>query len=169
MEAFDEHGWAIGPVAALAPEHAYTVLCTEGRAALDLAALAVRGAAHGIQLAVEPPKRYPGATTPIADAARVTVVRRSHEACVRVVTFPAERGRALIDQAATVASLRGGAGMDALVRRARRVWQAHAEDEPLAALCVAALLSSAHLGAILPPDGAAIFGPKTAFERIGGA
>jgi hypothetical protein len=56
--------------------------------------------------------------------------------------------------------------MDALVRRARRIWQVRVTDDAKSALGAAAILSAAYLAAILPPDAGPVFGPKTAFERL---
>ncbi|MBL9027558.1 MAG: hypothetical protein JNL21_35530 [Myxococcales bacterium] len=166
--AFDDNGWRIGAVDPLASGCAFTLLSAEARGAFDRSKLAARAAAHGLEVELRPEKRYPAGTTPIADAADVSVAPRGAAArqSVLVVTFPAERARWLIDEALEVAARRGGAGMDALVRRARRIWQVRVTDDAKSALGVAAVLSAAHLAAILPPDAGPVFGPKTAFERL---
>jgi hypothetical protein len=64
----------------------------------------------------------------------------------------------------------GGAGFDALVLRARRVWQVWEwvpeGGDARAPLVVAAVLASLFLAPIVPPGGGAIFGVKGARERL---
>jgi hypothetical protein len=60
----------------------------------------------------------------------------------------------------------GGAGMDALVARAQRVWQVRGAVTDAAALLVSAVLASTLLAPILPPGGGAIFGVRGARERL---
>lgn len=168
--AFDDAGWLIGQLKPWARDEALTLFASDASSALDQSALDARARGHGLSISVEPPKRYPAGATPIADAAWLLVapLGKSVAARVAVTTFPVERAFDLREEALRVASTRGGAGMDALVRRARRVWQVRLGDDIQAALRVAAVLSAQRLGAILPADGGALFGPKTAWERAAG-
>jgi hypothetical protein len=63
----------------------------------------------------------------------------------------------------------GGAGFDALLARARRLWQvAHlpAAGEATVPLLVAAALASALLAPVLPPEGGVLFGVRGARDRL---
>ena len=161
---FDENGWAVGLVEPLARERAFTLFSAEASAAIDGSAIAARASEHGARLSLDPPKRYRSGT-PLADAAWVIVATAAAEARVLVVTVPVERARAIAAEALSVAETRGGGGMDALVRRARRIWQVDVEGDLGAATAVAAALSSVRSAAIFPPDGGPLFGPRTAWER----
>jgi hypothetical protein len=165
---FDENGWAVGSIAPMAREAAFTLFSAESSAAFDASAIAARGRDHGLTLSVEPPKRY-RTGIPLADAGFVEVATTgSAPVRVLVVTIPIERARAVAGEALAVAQAVGGGGMDALVRRARRVWQIEAGADLAAATAVAAALSSVRSAAIFPPDGGPLFGPRTAWERRGG-
>ncbi len=163
----DENGWFIGAVKALPRGEAYTLFTAQQAARLDAAALASRGGAVGYTLELVTRKVYPRGATPIADVATVLVTHAERRIETFVQTLPIDRARPLRDEAIAIATSLGGAGMDALVRRAARVWQVNVRPDDAAALAVAAALSSALLGAILPPDGP-VFGPKTARERLAG-
>jgi hypothetical protein len=162
--AFDENGWAVGQVAPLPRDTAFTLFTSETSAAFDISALAARGRDHGVALALEPEKSYRRGT-PLADAGWLEVGSSRSTQRILVLSVPAERARAIVSEALSVARTVGGGGMDALVSRARRVWQVDATRDIAAATAVAAALSALRSAAIFPPDGGALFGPKTAWER----
>jgi len=89
---------------------------------------------------------------------------------VLVVTVPIERASNVRAAALAGAAAIGGAGFDALVARARRVWQVRREPEEgsdaRAPLLLSAVLASVFLGPIVPPGGGTIFGVKGARERL---
>jgi hypothetical protein len=72
--------------------------------------------------------------------------------------------RAMADEAEARA---GGGGLAGLARRCAAVWEVERRgDDDTAALRIAALLASVMLGPIVDPIGPAIFGVKTARERL---
>lgn len=62
----------------------------------------------------------------------------------------------------------GGAGFDALVARAKRVWQigVSTDGDARAPLVLAAAIASVMLGPIVPPDEVTIFGVRGARVRL---
>jgi hypothetical protein len=89
---------------------------------------------------------------------------------VLVVTVPVERAPSVRAAANRGAAAIGGAGMDVLVARARRLWQVRAAvpegGDARAPLAVAAVLASVHGAPIVPPDEVTIFGVKGARLRL---
>lgn len=87
---------------------------------------------------------------------------------VAVRTFPISPGSELIEAAERGVRAIGGAGFDALVARAKRIWQVPVavDGDPRAPLVVAALLASVLLGPIVPPNEETIFGVKGARTRL---
>jgi hypothetical protein len=87
---------------------------------------------------------------------------------VAVRTFPIALEPELLAAADRGVRAIGGAGFDALVARAQRVWQVPiaVEGDDRAPLVVAALLASVLLGPIVPPDEETIFGVKGARLRL---
>jgi hypothetical protein len=163
---YDENGWRIELVRALPRSGAFTLFATDPSARLEPAVLDPAARAIQLQLSVDPPKKYPHDTAPLSDAATLRAVFGGGSFEVEIRTFPVDRGLALRSEAIDIATSKGGAGMDSLVKRARRVWQIETSSSERAALAIAAVLSSVRLAAILPPDGGPIFGPKTARERL---
>jgi hypothetical protein len=174
---FDDDGWAIGAVAPLPANEAYSLWSPHADARVDEAALShVASRFFGAQLALARPKRYPTGALPLADVAElaVTLPRAEESTRVSVVTVPASR--ALEARRAAEAAVRaiGGAGFDALLARAVRLWQVEARvasdalegGDARAPLLVAAILASAWLAPIVPPDASAIYGVKGARERL---
>jgi hypothetical protein len=165
----DENGWAAGIIVPLAGA-AWSILSPEADARVDAHRWTHQAATFfRLELEVLTPKRYPSGALPLADVIEVTVGRANEEKiAVRIVTVPIDRvpetRRLGLDAAAAI----GGAGMDALVLRAKRLWQI-ADDtaHPEAPLALAAVLASVLLGPIVPPSGDAIFGVKGARERLG--
>ena len=89
---------------------------------------------------------------------------------VRLVTLPLDEAPALLAHARTAVDAIGGAGFDALLSRARRVWQVQArpvgQGDPRAPLVMAAVLASALLAPIVPPGERAAFGVRGARLRL---
>jgi len=87
---------------------------------------------------------------------------------VAVRTFPISAAPELVSAAERAVAAIGGAGFDALIARARRIWQVGREvsGDARAPLVVAALLASVLLGPIVPPDEETIFGVKGARMRL---
>jgi hypothetical protein len=170
----DRNGWASFPVEALPLSRAYTLLAPEPSARIDIALWAHKARTFfGVTLELEQPKAYPNGEAPAADAARVEVLRKGGGASTRVlvVTVPVEEAPEARLGAVAGAAAIGGAGMDVLVQRARRVWQVSNEiaegGDPSAPLALAAILASVLLAPIVPPGGGTIFGVKGARERLG--
>lgn len=169
---FDEAGWAIGRVDPLAAPDAWSLLSPEQGARIDEARWAHQARTFfRAELALTQPKSYPSGATPIADAALVDVAPKGGASTrVLVITVPLDRAPGVRAAALAAVAAIGGAGMDALVARARRVWQVRAAvpegSDARAALACAAVLASVYLAPIVPPDEAAIFGVKGARERL---
>lgn len=89
---------------------------------------------------------------------------------VAVRTLPLAEAPALRAAALRGVEALGGAGMDALVAKATRLWQVRAlpvgGGDPRAPLVVAALLASVLLAPIVPPGEATIFGVRGARLRL---
>jgi hypothetical protein len=79
------------------------------------------------------------------------------------------RARSEDDLEAARNAVAAGAGLVELAARCPHVWLVKTESgtEDLLALRLAAILAGVVLGPILSPGGAALFGPKTARERLG--
>jgi post-segregation antitoxin (ccd killing protein) len=164
----DENGWATGAITPLAGP-VWSILSPELEARVDSARWAHQAATFfKLELEVLTPKRYPSGAAPLADEIEIAIGRAGEDkARVRVVTVPLDRAPEARRRGLEAARAIGGAGMDALVLRAKRLWQVEAcEARPEAALAIAAVLASLLLGPIVPPSGDAIFGVKGARERL---
>jgi hypothetical protein len=97
---------------------------------------------------------------PARAVAKVTVVR------VRTMLV-SEAPEVLAAAHAGVRAI-GGAGMDALVARAKRVWQVGraVEGDARAPLVLAAALATVMLAPVVPPDEVTIFGVRGARVRL---
>ncbi len=162
--AYDDQGWACHAIALRPREAAYSLFATEGSSRFDASTLGAAASRLGVALRILPEKRYPGGGEPLADAATVHVIRGDTTWTAEVVTVPVERARELRAHALAVATTVGGAGMDSLVSRAKRVWQIEDSGGP-GPLAMATIFSAARLAAILPPEGAVV-GPKSATARL---
>jgi hypothetical protein len=172
----DENGWATGAIAPVAIEEAWTLLSPEPDARVDAARWAHQAATFfKARLAVAQDKRYPSGTLPICDRVEIDLAAREGDAPTRVlvVTVPIDRAPAARRAGEAGARAIGGAGFDALVARARRVWQVVDRPgeggDPRAPLAVAAVLASLLLSPVVPPGGGTIFGVKGARERLAAA
>jgi hypothetical protein len=170
----DRNGWAAFRVEPLPIARAYTLLSPDPAARIDLARWAHQARTFfGAKLELAQPKRYPEGQTPSVDAVEVELVRGATSTVTRVhvVTLPLEDvpdARVVAEEGARAI---GGAGFDALVDRARRVWQIADEvpegGDPNAPLALAAVVASVLLAPIVPPGGGTIFGVKGARTRLG--
>jgi hypothetical protein len=171
---FDDNGWARGAVAPLDPGEAWTLLAPEPDALVDAPRWAHQARTFfRTALTVVQAKRYPSGTLPLADLFELDLATAADGGATRVlvVTVPADRAPEALAAGAAGARAIGGAGFDALVPRTRRVWQVRAKlgpagGDPRAPLAAAAILASILLAPIVPPEGGAIFGVKTARERL---
>ena len=168
----DEQGWAIGRVEPVEVAEAWSLLSPEAEGRFDVARW--RHAARTFfraELEVAPPKTYASGAVPLADAGIVAVRGPGvPETAVRVITVPIERApHVRVAADAGVAAI-GGAGMDAVVARGRRLWQvlARVDDggDARAPLLCAAVLATVLLAPVVPPGGGSIFGVKGARLRL---
>ena len=173
MLEVDDQGWAIQPVTALAIEEAWSLLSSEAEARIDAARWGHQAKTFfAAKLSVVQEKRYPAGTLPLADAVDIDIAPlRAPEKIsrVRVVTLPLDRAPSIRSAAMQGAIAIGGAGMDVLVARGRRLWQIGARPDGIddrAPLAVAAVIASVLLAPILPPGGGTIFGVKGARLRL---
>ncbi|UQA54841.1 hypothetical protein [Polyangium aurulentum] len=170
---FDRNGWAASPVEPLPTARAYTLLSPDPAARIDLARWAHQARTFfGAKIELVQPKRYPEGKTPSADMVDVEIERRGDSVTrVHVVTLPLDEVPDALTLAAEGARAIGGAGFDALVDRARRVWQiadeVSAGGDASAPLALAAVMASVLLAPIVPPGGGTIFGVKGARTRLG--
>jgi hypothetical protein len=109
-------------------------------------------------------KQY-GAAPPTVDAARI-VIARGAQSGVRLV-FGRPRAEGDIWKAIAIETRQGAAGLSDLAKRCNQVWLIDREtDEDPLALRLAAILASAALGPILDPKADALFGVRTAREKL---
>jgi hypothetical protein len=168
---YDDHGWALDPVTMQPLDQSYSLLAPEAAGRLDAARLEHQARRFfSCALSLSPAKRYPEDGWPRCDAAVLTLgASDGSTGRVALVTLPLElapEARRAADQAA---QRMGGAGMDTLVARAKRLWQLAAtplDGDERMPLLAAAVLASLLLGPVLPPDGASLFGVRGARERL---
>lgn len=172
---FDAHGWAKEPVAAFPVHSAYTLFSPDPLARIDIALLANKARTFfGTAFEIDPVKAYPEGKTPEADAVYIDIhplgKRDVTPTRVLVVTWPLERDPQIRRVGDAAASAIGGAGMDVLVARAKRIWQVSKEvtrgEDRNGPLRVAGIFASVLLGPIVPPEGNTIYGVKGARERL---
>jgi hypothetical protein len=171
---FDGAGWALGRVEPLEVTEAWSLLAPDPEARVDAHRWAHQARTFfRAELSVVQDKAYPSGALPIADAVEVDIRPRGASGApsrVLVLTVPIERAPEARAAAMRGAAAIGGAGMDALVARARRLWQVRAGvaagDDARAPLAVAAVLASVFGAPIVPPDEVTIFGVKGARLRL---
>jgi hypothetical protein len=174
VSTWDENGWLAGALAPLELGAAWSLFAPEPSSRIDEPRLRAQAERFfRARLALATPKRYPDTGWPLADAAELDVAPATPDASptrVRIVTLPLDRAPALLAAANAGAAAIGGAGMDALVAKARRLWQVDstplAGDDTRAPLVAAAVLASVLLAPLVPPGGGTIFGVKGARERL---
>jgi len=169
---YDGAGWAIGRIDLLDAAASWSLLSPDPEARIDEHRWAHQAATFfRADLSLVQKKSYPAGTLPLADAVEVDIAPRG-EAPTRVLVVTAPIDRALAIRAAADRGARaiGGAGMDALVARARRVWQVRVEvaagGDERAPLALAAVLAAVHQAPIVPPDEVTLFGVKGARTRL---
>ncbi len=185
----DENGWAEGKIEPLAIERVWSLFSPEADCRIDLE----RWAHHAqrffaLRIGIAPEKAYPSGGSPVVDAFDFEVLGASRRDAdprggspdlgvggvdrrrVRVITVPLDRAPRA--RAAALAIARGptGGGFEALILRAKRLWQigvpADAKAGARPAIAAATVLASVLLAPILPPGEAVLFGVKTARERL---
>ncbi len=123
---FDEQGWVMGMLEPLPIDGSWTLLAPEAESRIDAARWAHQAETFfRATLRVVQEKRYPAGTLPIVDAVEVEIAPRGEEPMTRVlvVTLPVDRVMAAKRAGDAGARAIGGAGMDLLVGKAKRVWQ----------------------------------------------
>jgi hypothetical protein len=89
---------------------------------------------------------------------------------VRVVTVPLDEAPWALAAGRAAVEAIGGAGFDALLAKAQRLWQVQAKTvgggDPRAPLVVAALLASVLLAPVVPPGEVTTFGVRGARLRL---
>jgi hypothetical protein len=164
----DDNGWCEEPLAPMDVGSAYTLMSPERDGCMVVERWqhqARRFFSTDLSLSLSPRKSYPSGGWPLADATTVTVT----DTRVELITLPLERAPAAIEAAWVAVDAIGGAGFDALLKRAQRVWQISTVCEgpdATAPLLLAAVLASLFLAPILPPGADTIFGVKGARERL---
>jgi hypothetical protein len=115
-------------------------------------------------LVVEQHKVYPQGAWPRYDVIRLSLGGQA----IELRTLPIEAADELRRQAERAAAAMGGAGMDVVLARARRVWQVETDfaHATVPALTTLAVLASLWLGPILPPRHDRLLGVKGARERL---
>lgn len=148
----------------LDPRDAWTLLSPDASASLDLPRwmhaartfLSAELSSHGDS----PLGEHLVGVAPSRDVSKVTIVR--------VRTISLDEAPSL--RAAADAGVRaiGGAGMDALVAKARRAWQIdrNVDGDVRAPLVLAATLATVMLAPIVPPDEVTIYGVRGARVRL---
>jgi hypothetical protein len=166
MTAYDENGWWMGALAPLPVSDCYSLLAPEDDSRLDRDRLQHPDMRFfRIELTLLTAKQYPGGGWPRADRAELEVSGPGHPPeRVEVYTLPLDRAPDA-QAGAREAAAKIGAGFDALVKRAVRLWQI--PDTGPAASAAALVLASVLLAPILPPGGRDIYGVKTGRARLG--
>ena len=165
---YDENGWAAEPIAPLPMDRAYSLFAAEPSARVDIARWAHQARRFfDASLEVTPAKKYPDQRAPDRDEMTIEIVAaKTAIERVRVVTVPLIDAPGAFTVAMRACEAIGGAGMDAVVARAVRLWQVEDAPSSPAALRVASVLAAILLAPIVPPDARAIFGVKGARERL---
>ncbi len=174
----DENGWAVGRIDPLPIARAWTLFSPEPDCRIDIE----RWSHHaqrffGLRIGVAPKKAYPSGGSPLVDAFdfEVGAVGGGEKMeRARVITVPLDRAPEARAAALVIARGPTGGGFEALILRARRLWQIAvpsspelgAESDPRPVIAAATLLASVLLAPILPPGESVVFGVKTARERL---
>src|SRR5262245_20549939 len=126
---FDERGWAAGRIEPLPLASAWTLLSPEPDARVDGPRWEHQARTFfSVGLMFPRPKSYPSGTLPLADAVEVDVglLGAAEPTRVAALTVPLDRAPEARRAALAGAAAIGGAGMDAVVLRAKRLWQVDA-------------------------------------------
>jgi hypothetical protein len=181
---FDSCGWVSGRLDPFGAADSWSLFSPEPEARIDEHRWAHQAKVFfRAELTLVQKKIYPSGTIPIADAVEVEIApdgarkgaanaesRPMPASRVLVVTVPLDRAPAVRAAAAVGVAAIGGAGFDALLARARRLWQVRdavsAGGDERAPLAVAAVLAAVLLAPVMPPGEATIFGVKGARARL---
>lgn len=170
---FDENGWALGLVKPRSPAEAWSLLSPDASARVEPERWAHQAQTFfRARLSVAQVKRYPAGSLPAFDVVLVDIGRKGDDATTRlaVLTVPLDRAPDVRIKAELGVQAIGGAGFDALLAKARRLWQVpdppDAGGDPIAPLALAAVLASVFLAPVVPPDEETIFGVKGARLRL---
>lgn len=160
---FDANGWAAGPVTALERATSWSLFSADAGLRLDQHFLSHKMRhLFDSEVAIEPRKDFSRGGAPLADRG----ILRLGEAEIAVRVLPIERASSLLAAAHGVAQAMGGAGMDVLLKRARKLIQIESARRDRPTLSLVTLFSAAFLAVVLPPDEDALFGIKGARERL---
>ncbi len=166
---FDDSGWRVDPLSPWPLAGSWSLFAPEASSRMDEARWRAQAERFfSASLAIAPAKRYPDGSMPRSDAAEVAVRAGEAVSRVRLQTLPLEAAPGLRRSADEAVVAIGGAGFDALMRRATRLWQvaADGEGDARAPLVVTAVLASVLLAPVLPPGGGTVFGVKGCRERL---
>lgn len=149
-----------------APSAAYLIFSQRADALLDAHALAHQAERFfGAALELVHPKRFPFGP-PSVDAARVRLAPAGVPGGTRLC-YGRARAESDLDRAHRAEMHAGYTGMFDLAKRCPTVWLVAAEANPDAtALLLAAIFASVMLGPIVAPDGAELFGVRTARQKL---
>lgn len=165
----DAHGvLREGALDAPARERAFTVFAQRSDARVELAAWQ-RNAERffGAKVGLTVDKRYPDGHFPARDAMRVVVAGGGADGAR--LCFGRPRLPDNLRAAEDADTRAGGTGLALLAKRCPSVWLVVTEGErDRVALRLAAILASVLLGPILGPDGAELFGIRTARLKLEG-
>lgn len=164
---FDASGWSVDPVQPLSREEAYSLFTADASARFDVHLLVPPASAQlGLDVRVEPAKRFLKGAFPMADVATLHFEGEGFTpSSIEARIFPIERAGPL----KALAKAAGSHGMETLVTRARKVLQLRvgsAQGDDRVAIACATLFAAAFLAAVLPPREDVLFGTKGAKERL---
>jgi len=157
------------PDALEAPERgaSYAVFAQRTDARLDIAAIKQQGSRFfDARLGLTVDKEY-GDAAPAVDAARVVVASADGVITGTRLVYGRPVEQADLEVADAAERLQGTSGLALLARRCKTVWLVvpnDGADRP--ALLIATVLASVVLGPIVEPGAGAIFGVRTAREKL---
>lgn len=155
----------------LPPAEAFSLFAPEPSALADLPRWQQQAATF-FDAALSPVQRLSDPVLPSCAALEVDLSPSSGGPVtrVRVVTVPLAEAAELLRHAQDAVQAIGGAGFDALLDRARRLWQVQARTvgagDARAPLVMAAVLASVMLAPIVPPGERTAFGVRGARVRL---
>ncbi len=167
-ELIDANGLLKGDAAESLPlRPSFLVFAQPGNASIDIAAWrahAKRFFATDIGLSTD--KRYPNGA-PKVDAANIVLSGPKGAGSRLCVAAPRSDDDLVLAERADASSPTAGGGLADLARRCPTVWRVEAvSDEDALSLTLTAILASVLLGPIVSVDGQALFGVRTAREKL---
>ncbi len=165
-DTYDDNGWWVGAVTPLPQASAFSLLAPDVSSLLNAERVKHQAKKFfALDVTSARPKHYPGGGFPRSDRFSFDVGNGDRTRRVEAITLPLESAPDVARQARVVGD-RVGAGMDVLVRRAKRLWQVPGDEDDPYALALVAVLASLLLGPVLPPSAGTVFGVKTARQRL---